>query len=316
MTYATTEKNKVLAARARWKAENPEMIEMMEGRAPIAPGLALLDGWIVTYYVAELGRALRAANRTLKFVPFRNGASSNHMYAYSDAHDYMLGEIGYDDYRIRGEGQNKFMIASRKINHDKISHGHDQKHMALSISLKQAVKNGCKFLVPHTLEEIALLSFTPFSQALQGVRSEAINTARTFVDKCNNWRVIDSELRHLIRSGAQFITPEFQAAAAEFLRADSEAVEMKQRKVCGQYLQFKEVMGVMRVNILTFDTDWSSDYTMGSAGSTQMLATELSEEMQGKIAMLSMVDKKVHVPEIGMKVNDTTFWLERVVKSA
>lgn len=315
MAYNTTEKSKVLAARARWRAENPEMIEMMEGRAPIAPGLALLDGWIVTYYVAELGRALKAANRTLKFVPFRN-VIGDRMYVYTDAHDYMLGEIGYDDYRIRGEGQNKFMVASRKIDHGKIGHGHDQKHMALSISLAQAVKNGNKFLVPHTLEEIALLSFTPFSQALQAVRSEAINTARTFVDKCNNWRVIDAELRHLIRSGAEFVTPEFRAAAAEFLRADSDAVQMKQRKVCGQYLQFKEIMGVMRVNILTFDTDWSSDYTMGSAGSTQILATELSEEMQGKIAMLSMVDKKVHVPEIGMKVNDTTFWLERVVQNA
>lgn len=303
MTYKTKTVEQALAEQRNWAFHDTDQVSEEHK----------IDGTPCTRALASFVTSLRAVNKTLKFSPRRgNVHMCDQLYVYSDAHDYVFGEIGHGDYRIRGSGEYKFMVASRKIDHDKIGRGHEQQHMALSISLAQGIKNACKFLVPHTLEEIAAMSFSPFSSALRNARGEVINTARSFVDKCYNWRVIDTELRHLIRSGAQFVTPEFQAAAAEFIRADAEATEIKQRKVLGQYVQFREIAGVMRVNILTYNSDWSDSYLMGEANSNQIVASDLPEDLQGKIAMLSMVEKNAHIPGVGMKVSDKAFWIERV----
>lgn len=306
MTYRTKTVEQVLAEQRNWVFHDTDQVSEAHK----------IDGIPCTRAVASFATALRAANKTLKFAPSAGNVHMCHqLYVYSDAHDYVFGEIGYGDYRIRGSGDSKYMVASRKIDHDRVGRGHEQQHMALSISLAQGVKNACKFLVPHTLEEIAAMSFDPFGKALRNARGEVINAARKFVDKCTDWRVIDTELRHLIRSGAQFITPEFQEAAAEFIRADAEAAEVKQRKVYGQYVQFREIAGAMRVNILTYNNDWSESYLMGKANSNQILASDLPEDLQGKIAMLSMVEKNAHVPGVGMKVSDKAFWLERVASN-
>lgn len=303
MTYRAKTVEQVLVAQRNWQYHAADQVSEEHE----------IDGIPCPWALASFANALRAVNKTLKFAPAKGNIYGCHqLYVYSDAHDYVFGEIGRGDYRIRGTGEPKYMVASRKIDHDKVGRGQAQQHMALSISLAQGVKNACKFLVPHTLEEIAAMSFDPFGTALRNARGEVINAARSFVDKCTDWRVIDTELRHLIRSGAQFITPAFQEAAAEFIRADAEATEAKQRKVYGQYVQFREVMGVMRVNILTYNSDWSDSYLMGEANSNQIVASDLPEDLQGKIAMLSMVEKNAHVPGVGMKVSDKAFWIERV----
>ena len=272
-----------------------------------------------------LASEIRKANPALKFCSL-GGPSYwgehrvfSRLYVYMDGHEYVLGEIGYGDYRIRNRSDgtvNKFMVASRKIENAKVKGGYEQMHMALTESLKVAVKNACKYLVPHTLEEVAQFTFSGFGGDLRKARGEIINNAREFVDNCRPYNVVRAELTNLIRLGVQFVTPEFKRAAEEMFKADSEAEEAKARRVGAYFVQFKEYVGVMRANVLTFDQNFANDsqYHMDTPfKSEQMIASELPADMQAKIAMLSMVEEYVSIPGIGMKASATSFWIEREV---
>jgi len=279
------------------------------GEYPVLPSLFTLTSEI------------RKANSALKFCSV-GGPSYwgdhrvfNRLCVYMDGHDYVLGEIGYGDYRIRNRSDGyscKFMVASRKIENEKVKGGYDQQHMALTESLKVAVKNACKFLVPHTLEEVARFSFDEFGGDLRKARGEIINNAREFVDNCRSYNVVKAELTNLIRLGVQFVTPEFKRAAEEMFKADSEAEEAKARRVGAYFVQFNEYVGVMRARILTFNENYNNEGYMGDVcKSEQMIASELPADMQAKIAMLSMVEEYVSIPGIGMKASATSFWIER-----
>ena len=269
-----------------------------------------------------LASEIRKANSAFKFCSV-GGPSYwgdhrvfNRLCVYMDGHDYVLGEIGYGDYRLRRHDGtvNKFMVASRKIENEKVKGGYDQQHMALTESLKVAVKNACKFLVPHTLEEVARFSFDRFGHDIRSRRGEVINTARDVVEKCRNWTTLHTELKNLIRLGVQFVTPEFKEASENMLAAEKEAEEVRALKIGAYYVQFKEYVGVMRANILTFNENYNDDCYMGDAyKSEQMIASELPADMQAKIAMLSMVEEYVSIPGIGMKASATSFWIEREV---
>jgi hypothetical protein len=116
----------------------------------------------------------------------------------------------------------------------------------------------------------------------------------------------------LIRLGVQFVTPEFKSAAAEMFKAQAEAEVVKARKIGAYFVQFREYVGVMRVNVLTFDKNFTEELFIGEAhNSTQFPASDLPLDIQEKIAVLSMVEDGTSIPGVGRKVSATSFWLER-----
>jgi hypothetical protein len=269
----------------------------------------------------KLASEIRKINPAIKFCSARlykwinNRKLFDRLYAYREGHEYVLGEIGYGDYRLRKnyDNINMYMVSSRKIENQRVKYFHDQHHMALTDNLKNAVKNACKYLVPHTLEEVASMSFRDFTQEVRYQKNEAINTARSFVDKCTSFNVVRTELHNLIRLGVQFVTPEFKSAAEELFKATAEAEVVKARKIGAYFIQFKEYVGVMRVNVLTFDKNFTEEllFVGEASNSTQFPASDLPLDIQEKIAVLSMVDDNTSIPGVGRKISATSFWLER-----
>jgi hypothetical protein len=280
-----------------------------------------IDGLPVGKQMWELTSEIRKQNPALKFCAVKryqwvgDRKVFQTLCAYIEGHEYVLGEVGYGDFRMRkhGDAKHEYMVASRKIDNVKLSGGSDQRHMARTASVKAAVKNAGKFLVPHTLEEVAEFSYSKFASDIAAQRNEAASAASSLISSCASRSVISAELTNLIRLGVQFVTPEFKAAAEKLLATQTEAEAARARKTGAYFVQFREYRGVVRANVLTFDTNvGDSIYSAGSpSASTQVLASDLPEDLQQRIAVLSMVDDGTSVPGIGTKVSATSFWLER-----
>lgn len=233
---------------------------------------------------------------------------------YVDTCEYVLGQIGYGDFYVGNETNTEtYMVYSRTIKNKKI-HPHRQQHsMLLSVDMARGVKNAAKSLRIYTTRDIASLSADDFGTNLRSARNDTVQEANKFVSRITQ-NVMMTELRHLIRSGVEFVTPEFKDAAANFMAADEEAQKAKNTKYGGYFVVFTKTgpnRDVLQASVLTYAKgldDYDANPTPESE--TVMPAADLPEDIQAKIAVLSM-SAGAFVPGVGMSVSDTSYWIER-----
>lgn len=233
---------------------------------------------------------------------------------YVDTCEYVLGQIGYDDFYIGNDTKNTntYMVYSRTIKNKKIHQNRDQHSMLLSVDMARGVKNAAKSLRIYTLREIANLSADDFGTNLRSNRNDTVQEAHKFVSRITT-NVMMTELRHLIRSGVEFVTPEFKDAAANFMAADEEAQKAKNTKYGGYFVVFTKTgpnRDVLQASVLTYAKGLDEYLNPTPESETVMPAADLPDDIQAKIAVLSM-SAGSFVPGVGMSVSDTSYWIER-----
>jgi hypothetical protein len=187
--------------------------------------------------------------------------------------------------------------------------------MLQSKDMDKAVKNAKRALLPYTMQEIADRSINNFAENTRAVVAEAESEAKGYIRKCRDEDVMEKELRNLIGLGVQFVTPEFQAAATQFLAAEAEAREKKNHMQGAYFIRLYERFNGMHADVLTYDRNVKSANKYGGKVEPIDLKTlkadELPEDVQMKIATLSMMDSDTYVPMVGLKASATSFWVER-----
>ena len=285
----------------------------------------VIDGVPVTLAVYNYATALRKAMPGVKFgCDDELNWSSNlgfpefrELWVYYPGQEYALGYIGHGDYSIT-EANNVFIVYSRKVANGKINSNRKQHYMLQSANMDKAIKNAKRVLMPYTNQEVANQSITSFANNLREVVDEAASEAHAYIRKCRDEDVITKELRNLIGLGVNFVTPEFQAAATHFLTAEAEVREKKTRLQGAYFIRMYERFDGMHADILTFDrtikdvSPWSSKGRQPVEQIT-LRSEDLPEDIQMKIATLSMMDADTYVPLVGLKVTATSFWIEREV---
>ena len=90
---------------------------------------------------------------TCKFSPY--GSNKQSLYVYLPSDLYALGWVGYNDYRIEGEGTHKTIaVYSHTITNEKYSSYSFQHHTLMSTNPKRALKNALAHLRPYTVKEL------------------------------------------------------------------------------------------------------------------------------------------------------------------
>lgn len=280
----------------------------------------ILDGVPMTTPLYQFALALRRAMPGVKFgydwTTLRGVADGGlpEVWVYYPNQEYALGYIGYGDYAIN-ETNTVYAVYSRKVAHKKIQNRHRQHHMMQSKDIDKAVKNAKRVLLPYTMQEVANRSINDFAENTRAVVTEAESEAKGYIRKCRDEDVMEKELRNLIGLGVQFATPEFQAAATHFLTAEAEARDKKAHLQGAYFIRLYERFNGMHADILTYDrkVKGASKYsaTPEPVESTTVKADELPEDVQMKIATLSMMDVDTYVPMVGHKASATSFWIER-----
>lgn len=281
----------------------------------------IIDGVPVTLAMYNYATALRKAMPGVKFGCADDlnccGLGFHELWVYYPGQEYALGYIGHGDYSIT-ESNTVYAVYSRKVANGKINPNRKQHYMLQSANMDKAIKNAKRVLMPYTNQEVANQSITSFANNLREVVDEAASEAHAYIRKCRDDEVITKELRNLIGLGVKFVTPEFQAAATHFLTAEAEVREKKTRLQGAYFIRMYERFDGMHADILTFDRTikdvgpWSSKGRQPVEQIT-LRSEDLPEDIQMKIATLSMMDADTYVPLVGLKVTATSFWIEREV---
>jgi hypothetical protein len=236
-------------------------------------------------------------------------------FAYMDDFPFDIGRIGYGENGVKS-GDNTYAVYSRKIQNAKYATHRDQHHMVMTTDVGKAVKNARKHLVPYTTRELAQAFYEPLhekvSHVLSKVKSSMHDGAREIV---NNRMAILQEVAFLKKQGVEFTTPEFRDLAGRVDQLIADYAEQDKRQVSALFVRFKQVgddtyvdvQEVMNVREIRWDAKMN---TTGSLSTTYPL-NELPQDIAEQVSVLSILENDGYVSNVGMKIDDTTFWVER-----
>ena len=278
------------------------------------PLIHKVDGIIVSPQLAAFCTEVRKINRHVKFGIGDWGSIASYameMYVYMDGHTYAMAKIGFADYALRSGGSNKYFISARMIRNEKFGDVREQYYMATADSLDRGVKNVKKYMRPYAPVEVAGMSFldvrSKFSSVAQGVSSE-LYRARSGVLESGHIR---NELFHMLDMGYEFLAEDFRENIAEWREKYNEDQVARGRALHAYYVNVRihrEEMVCDVIEVLDANKRTRLDANMPV---TTYKMEDLPEGIAGNLAALSMVEDNHYVDGVGLRVDSSTFWVQR-----
>jgi hypothetical protein len=244
----------------------------------------------------------------------RVGSGSTRLHVYIPSHEYTLGQIGRGDFAINGSSFT-YMVFSRNIKNGKVTKWRDQYNMVTTEDLKRATKNALKYLTPMSCVEIARESYDEFRDGLSSAITRVKDDFSKLSSACMVRKTFEAEFRNLLAQNVTFITPEFQNAAAHFVSAATDAQAAAMRKVGALFIRIRNMGAVDEgmAEIITFSQNLIDMYTMPNRSDVApvlMKMSALSDELQAKLATLSMMPLNTYAEGLGVKAADNLYWVE------
>jgi hypothetical protein len=285
-----------------------------------------LDGIPVRREVYELGNELRRSYHGFRFHATRGDNSIMQVVkdgddtpkkfytdvtVYIEGSDYVVGVIGHGrKYGIKEVDKSVYMINSRKIQNEKFAEHRDQYFMSFVNDHKKAVRLALSKLVPYSPKEMANISIYDFKQHIEGVRADVQRGVSSLVSPLSDRNILMREMRNLIAQNTMFVTEEFQRAAAGFIKAEEEWNEVRNKPVHGYYVYVRMVGDEQWVDIVEA-TDAQKYRSVDHCPVTSTPVSDVPEDIQGKVAVLSMADIGQYMQGVGVRTTEKSFWLER-----
>jgi len=285
-----------------------------------------LDGIPVRREVYDLGTELRRSYHGFRFHATRGDNkimqvmkeednSVKKFYTdvtvYIEGSDYVVGVIGFGKkYGIKDAEKSSYMIHSRKIQNEKFADHREQYHMSFVTDHKKAVRLALSKLVPYSPKEMANISLNDFKDHIESVRNNVRSGVSSLISPLTDRNILMREMRNLIAQNTMFVTDEFQRAAAGFLKAEAEWDEVRNKPVHGYYVYVRMVGDEQWVDIVEA-TDAQKYRNVDHCPATSMPVADVPEDIQGKVAVLSMAQLGQYMQGVGIRTSEKSFWLER-----
>jgi hypothetical protein len=230
---------------------------------------------------------------------------------YIEGYDYVVGVIGHGKkYGIKEVDKSVYMIQSRKINNEKFAPHRDQYWMSFVADHKKAVRLALSKLVPYSPKEMANITISDFKDHIEQVRNTVRSGVHGLISPLSDRNILMREMRNLIAQNTMFVTEEFQRAAAGFIKAEEEWNEVRNKPVHGYYVYVRMVGSEQWVDIVEA-TDAQKYSHVEHCPVTSMPVSDVPEDIQGKVAVLSMGALGQYMQGVGVRTTEKSFWLER-----
>jgi len=122
-------------------------------------------------------------------------------YVYMEGHPFCMGWIAFGDFRESGKGDSNYVVYSHKIRNMKYSTYSHQRHMAMSIHLKDGVKNAKRYLQNFDMIDIAVETVHNVKLQFSSARDKVRKNAKDIKDKLFTSEAMYREMEHLSNSG-------------------------------------------------------------------------------------------------------------------
>jgi transcription antitermination factor NusG len=288
-----------------------------------------IDGIPVRKEVLDLCKELRKSYSGYRFHAGRGGVGNsqvNIMFSdgvqktvYSDVHvyiegsDYMVGRIGYGKkYGLNEVDAPVYMVQSRKISNDKFGEHRDQYYLSFAKDFKKALKVALSKLTPYSPREMAHINFTAFKNNVSEVRQRSLGKLNNILSPIQDRNVLLMEMRNLISANVHFATPQFIEAAEQITQADKDWEEMKRKPFNAYYVYVRMVGGEQWVDVVDVPDVYNrNSHSVETCPITSMNINDLPDDIKGKLAVLTIATNDQYMEQMGRRVSDKSFWVER-----
>lgn len=288
--------------------ENNPLIPMVDG-IPVAPPLVS--------FCAEI----RRVNRHVKFGVGRGGSRgiaqlqrALELYVYMEGHVYAMMKIGYADYSLKNTGCAKYMVYARNIQNDKFSDNKDQYYMATAENIDRAMKNVKKYMRPYAPIEVAAMTFDTVRQKFSSVVRHVSSTLYNAHDRVVNSSHLRNELFYMLDVGYEFLSEDFRNNLVVWREQYAEDQAARARALHVYYVNVRihrEEMMCDVIEVLDANNKYCLDPTDRALATVTYKMEDLPEHIGGGLAALSMVEDGHYVDGVGLRVDSSTFWVQR-----
>ena len=223
---------------------------------------------------------------------------------------YTMGYIGYGDFATTVSPiEHEYMVCGFPIRNDKYDMYSEQHYMARSIHMDKALKKASAYLRNPTPQDVAILNafkakreFTDLSDKMYHEERGAVNAV------CSDEGMLLRELKHLVAHEHKFINDVFASNVQRWLYQHEQLEERKRKKL---HLYHVRVYNVDDVQ--TFDVITMQDVQGNVHDSIKELKTytidDVPEHIVGKVSVLSMVNPKTFVDDVGYRDDAGCFYI-------
>ena len=266
------------------------------------------------FAVMELRDKIKQSVRGLQFIE-RNKKS---LYIYRDDCPFVLGWIGYGDYRQGGDGTEMYVVHARTIQNGKYAEYHDPHFMKRSVNIDTALKSVKKYIRPYNPVEMAKLNMRDVANAIGEVSgavtsklSEIKNSivdVRSYGD--NSQSRLFTELKHLLTTNHEFVDPSFGTALVDYFQTVEEANQYKGRSVPMWFVRVYERFGSQAFDVVSIDNAENWNPNIGDERNTYNADT-LPEDIMGKLSVLNILNDEQYVDDVGYRAGEGMFYVVR-----
>lgn len=267
------------------------------------------------FAVMGLRDKIKQSVRGLQFIE-RN---KNSLYIYRDDCPFVLGWIGYGDYRQKGSGSREmFVVYTRTINNGKYNMRNVQHYMKMSASIDTALKNVKRYIRPYSPSELAKINMSDVAGSILDTSSEVeqrlrdiqegIVDVRSYGD--NSQSRLFTELKHLLTTNHTFVDPSFGTALADYFQVAEEAKQYKGRSMPMWFVRVYERLDTQMFEVVSIDNAENFFPNIGDEQRTYNADT-LPEDIMGKLSVLSILDDNQYVDDVGYRAGEGMFYVAR-----
>ena len=242
---------------------------------------------------------------------------------YRDDCPYVLGWVGYGDYRAGGDGTPMYTVQARTIVNGKYADYSQQYFMKMSTNIDVAVRNAKKFIRMMSPQELAGTRLRDASNAVDSVvddakidyiavREKVIDVeASMYSARINEGSSLLNELRHLMNSNHEFVDTTFGENLTAFFAKQDELQRLRSRTVPMWFVRVYERMGQQTFDVLNIDKSESRFSAEISEDIKRYVADTLPEEIMQKVSVLSILQANDYVDDVGFSAGDGMFYVVR-----
>ena len=286
---------------------------------PDDPKPVIVDNIPLTPQCAAMVAAVREAMPNLKIGLGGSGGDydtyhkgMNSVIVYREGDVQALGRIGFRDVAISGY-KHHYFVFSRKITNQKCNPGRWQYNTKSSEDMGKALKFAKQYLIPYAPQELANISIDDFTRVFERERRESYSRTRmNFRDMVmGDEELLIEEIKRLVATGYQFLKPQFAEKVAAYLSAEGAYKQNTERRLDAYFMD----IGPETTTIVEYEdmVDINGQTAMlTKPKDTKVVKTEdIPFDLQLKISSLQVAEPLHYVEDLGMRVGDRTFWVQR-----
>lgn len=237
-------------------------------------------------------------------------ASFNEVIIYRPTDTHILGEIGFKDLRIRLKGtlrgtnevNNRYYVRAYNIENDKVGSDNWQHHTYSFKSMSAAVKCAVKYLLPLTPIQVVEVNRLRVDKIIQDVifghRRPIDRAGRDLFGSGFYHTHLDTPIFQELRN-TTFLSPEVNKQVATFFSCDDELIAAMSSVAKGLFYVSTVSDGAVHI-------PFSAGFN--ALPPTTQVYAELPEWIQGRIAVLRMVEPETYVLGVGLRLDDKMFY--------